>query len=73
MKRGGLAGNARRPEAIQEESEPSEQDNNKTELTRIDQELCRQNFQFYDKNRVGYVERFELPMLLNGMLVKLKN
>jgi Ca2+-binding EF-hand superfamily protein len=53
---------------IQEENndEDSVQDNNRTELTKLEVELCRQNFQFYDKQRQGYVERFELPMLLNG-------
>lgn len=53
---------------IQEENndDDSVQDNNRTELTKLEVELCRQNFQFYDKQRQGYVERFELPMLLNG-------
>ena len=26
--------------------------------------MCKQNFTFYDKAKQGYVERFELPMLL---------
>ncbi len=46
-----------------------DKDNQMTELTRIEVELCKQNFQFYDKNRQGYVERFELPMILNGMIL----
>jgi hypothetical protein len=36
------------------------------ELTKLEIELCRQNFGFYDRNRVGSVERFELAMLLTG-------
>ena len=43
-----------------------EQDQNRTELSKVEIELCKQNFSFYDKNRVGSVERFELPMLLTG-------
>jgi hypothetical protein len=29
-------------------------------------ELCKLNFQFYDSKKLGYVERFELPMLLGA-------
>lgn len=43
-----------------------EHDPNRTELSKLEIELCKQNFSFYDRNRVGSVERFELPMLLNG-------
>jgi len=45
-----------------------EHDPNRTELSKLEIELCKQNFSFYDRNRVGSVERFELPMLLNGKL-----
>jgi hypothetical protein len=41
-------------------------DQNRTELTKMEIELCKQNFGFYDQRKVGSVERFELPMLLNG-------
>lgn len=41
-------------------------DQNRTELTKLEIELCKQNFGFYDHRKVGSVERFELPMLLNG-------
>jgi Ca2+-binding EF-hand superfamily protein len=44
-----------------------DQDQNRTELSKLEIELCKQNFGFYDKNKVGSVERFELPMLLNGI------
>lgn len=40
--------------------------NNRTELTKLEVELCKQNFQSYDKQRQGYVETFELPMVLTG-------
>lgn len=43
-----------------------DQDQTRTELSKLEIELCKQNFGFYDRNRVGSVERFELPMLLNG-------
>ena len=54
-------------EIIKEESDVDDEDNMRTELTRVEVELCKQNFQYYDKDRKGYVERFELPMLLNGI------
>jgi hypothetical protein len=43
-----------------------DQDQNRTELSKLEIELCKQNFGFYDQRKVGSVERFELPMLLNG-------
>ena len=54
---------------VQEEVVPehqSENSNNLTELNGSERECCRQNFQFYDKAKLGYVERFELPMVLNS-------
>ena len=48
------------------DQDAQEQDQNKTELTNLEKELCKQNIAFYDRNRVGSVERFELAMLLNG-------
>ena len=51
----------------------SDMDNNRTELTKLEMELCKQNFQFYDKQRMGFVERFELPMVLNGKPQELIN
>ena len=45
----------------------SEHDNNRTELTKLEVELCKQNFAFYDRQKQGFVERFELPMLLTGI------
>ena len=44
----------------------ADNDQNRTELTKLEIELCKQNFGFYDHRKVGSVERFELPMLLNG-------
>ena len=41
-----------------------------TELSILERDLCKQNFQFYDKAKQGYVERFELPMLLTSKLLK---
>ena len=49
-----------------------DQDQNRTELTQVEIALCKQNFGFYDTKKVGSVERFELPMLLNGKY-ELKN
>ena len=43
-----------------------DQDQSRTELTQVEISLCKQNFGFYDTKKVGSVERFELPMLLNG-------
>ena len=37
-----------------------------TELDVAEKDCCKINFQFYDKNKQGYVERFELPMLLTS-------
>ena len=39
------------------------------ELTRVESELCKQDFHLYDKNKNGYVERFELPMMLTGIFL----
>ena len=53
---------------IHEEYEGSDRGgSDRLELTRVEQELAKQNFGFYDKQRQGWVERFELPMILNGI------
>lgn len=44
----------------------ADHDQNRTELSKLEVELCKQNFAFYDQRKVGSVERFELPMLLNS-------
>jgi hypothetical protein len=31
-----------------------------TELSRLEKLCCKENFQYYDKQKLGYVERFEL-------------
>ena len=49
---------------IIQESESEGED--KTELTKLEIDLAKQNFGFYDLRRQGYVERFELLMLLTG-------
>jgi len=36
------------------------------ELSNLEKESAKANFQFYDKEKRGYVERFELPMLLSA-------
>lgn len=54
----------------QEEEAPAdnveENENSLTELDGAEKECCKINFQFYDKQKLGYVERFELPMLLTS-------
>ena len=40
--------------------------NTHTELSILERDCCKQNFSFYDKQKAGQVERFELPMLLMG-------
>ena len=37
---------------------------NASELSEIERNVARQNFKFYDKNNAGFVERFELNMML---------
>ena len=59
----GTGFHATRGDVIKEESDGGT-GHDRTELTRMEVELCKQNFGFYDRNRQGYVERFELPMLL---------
>ena len=44
----------------------SEADNTHTELSILEKDCCKQNFQFYDKAKQGFVERFELPMVLTS-------
>ena len=41
-------------------------DNSHTELSVLEKDCCKQNFQFYDKAKAGHVQRFELPMLLQS-------
>lgn len=45
----------------------------KTELTKTEISLIKQNFGFYDTKKVGSVERFELRMILNGKSFQLAN
>ena len=54
-----------------EDGEPENKidDNSHIELSGIERESCKANFQFYDRGRVGYVERFELPMVLAGKYI----
>ncbi len=53
-------------QAVEEEVKAeSEQGSSLTELSAVERDCCKQNFIFYDKQKLGYVERFELPMLLN--------
>ena len=40
--------------------------NSHIELSNIEKESCKANFAFYDKAKAGFVERFELPMVLSG-------
>ncbi len=58
----GMATNART--VIHESDHESDAGAQRMELTRIEIDLLKTNFGFYDKNRVGFVERFELPNLL---------
>jgi hypothetical protein len=53
---------------VQEEDEESNLgvDNSHTELSVLEKDCCKQNFQFYDKAKAGYVQRFELPMVLTS-------
>ena len=44
------------------EIEPAEV--NQFELGALERDVCKANFQFYDTQKRGYVERFELPMVL---------
>ena len=39
-----------------------------TDLNTLEKECCKQNFKFYDRSNTGSVERFELPMVLQGKL-----
>jgi len=63
--KGHVGFQAKKQEIIPESRGESEHEP-ATELTRLEVDLCRQNFQFYDKSKHGSVERFELPMLLEG-------
>ena len=61
-----------RPTAISEETCPdenvSEAGTTHTELSILEKDCCKQNFQFYDKAKQGFVERFELPLVLESKL-----
>ena len=53
---------------VQEEVEDSqsEVDNSHTELSTLEKSCCKENFMFYDKAKAGYVQRFELAMVLTS-------
>ena len=51
----------------EEEPEPNPiGENSHIELSNIEKESAKANFLFYDKAKAGFVERFELPMVLSG-------
>ena len=62
MKKGGRKVN--KPKVAEPEPSQEEQEVSQFELGAIEKDCCKQNFQFYDAEKRGYVERFELPMLL---------
>ena len=41
-------------------------DDGQPELSSVDRECCIQNFKFYDRLKQGYVELYELPMVLSS-------
>ena len=43
-----------------------EEDPNQPDLSASDKECTIQNFRFYDKQKQGYVELYELPMILHS-------
>eukprot|EP00352_Strombidinopsis_acuminata_P004806 CAMPEP_0176365842 /NCGR_PEP_ID=MMETSP0126-20121128/20758_1 /TAXON_ID=141414 ORGANISM="Strombidinopsis acuminatum, Strain SPMC142" /NCGR_SAMPLE_ID=MMETSP0126 /ASSEMBLY_ACC=CAM_ASM_000229 /LENGTH=60 /DNA_ID=CAMNT_0017723015 /DNA_START=35 /DNA_END=217 /DNA_ORIENTATION=- len=50
---------------VEEDNFEDNDNEGRMELNKLEVELCKQNFSFYEKNRGGPpVERFELPMLL---------
>ena len=36
-----------------------------TDLDALEKQCCKENFEFYDKEKQGWVERFELQQLLS--------
>ena len=63
MKKGGRKGKiTKQADPEPEEIEPA--DVNQFELGVVERDCCKQNFAFYDAEKKGFVERFELPMLL---------
>jgi len=52
-------------EEVQEQVQ-SDHGNSHTELSHMERNCCSENFKFYDKAKQGFVERFELPMVLNS-------
>jgi hypothetical protein len=49
---------------IEEAGESSYDKGPMTEISKVDQECIKLNFVFYDRARKGFIERFELPMIL---------
>ena len=49
------------PESVHESASSK---TGKAELTKVEEECARINFQQYDRTRMGFVELFELPSLL---------
>jgi hypothetical protein len=55
-------------EEVAPEENASENGTTHTELSVLEKDCCKQNFQFYDKAKQGFVERFELPLVLESKL-----
>ena len=53
-------------DSLESNVQQEEEGNTHTELSILERDCCKQNFSFYDKQKTGQVERFELPMLLMG-------
>ena len=57
---------------VEEDNFEDNDNEGRMELNKLEVELCKQNFSFYEKNRGGPpVERFELPMMLVGKNIKI--
>ena len=62
MKKGARKGKQGKEVVEDVDLEPAEV--NQFELGAVERDCCKQNFLYYDSQNRGYVERFELPMLL---------
>ena len=63
-----MKGNRAKTKVIKEEEKEDNviDSSSHIELSNLEKESAKANFTFYDKEKKGYVERFELPMLLSA-------
>ena len=67
MKKNKYGKNAPREEEEfyeEEEEGQRQQEHHEVGVSKADMDYCKQAFQFYDREKKGYIEKFEIPIFL---------